>query len=74
VLDEQGTGYHGTGAAGTGEPGDCRQQMQKRTARSRTAQSYQDRDTGQNARDFLEFAMHTHCISCVDVATRPGAT
>src|SRR5207244_1336548 len=33
----------------------------KRTARSRTAQSYQDRDTGKESSRILEFARHT-CI------------
>ena len=39
-------------ASGTGEPGDCRQQKQKRTARSRTALSQQDRGTRKNACGF----------------------
>jgi hypothetical protein len=45
VLDEYGFGDHGTRAAGTRQSGDRHQQMQKKDGRSRTARSYQGRDT-----------------------------
>jgi hypothetical protein len=46
VLDEHGFGHHGTGTAGTASRATVASRCRTRTASSRTAQSYQDRDTG----------------------------